>query len=59
MRCKFRGKCVIFSFVFLRGLFMRLRARGNGKGLVNHFNKRTILLNDGQVIGDGLGSYEV
>ena len=32
MRCKFRGKCVIFSFVFLRGLFMRLRARGNGKG---------------------------
>ena len=25
-------KCVIFSFVFLRGLFMRLRARGNGKG---------------------------
>lgn len=32
MRCKFRVKCVIFSFVFLRGLFMRLRARGNGKG---------------------------
>ena len=32
MRCKFRGKCVIFSFVFLRGLFMRLRARRNGKG---------------------------
>ena len=29
------------------------------RGLVNHFNKRIILLNDGQVIGDGLGSYEV
>lgn len=29
------------------------------RGLVNHFNKRIILLNDGQVIGDGLRSYEV
>lgn len=29
------------------------------RGLVNHFNKRIILLNGGQVIGDGLGSYEV
>lgn len=29
------------------------------RGLVNHFNKRIILLNDGQVIGDGLGNYEV
>ena len=29
------------------------------RGLVNHFNKRIILLNDGQVIGDGLVSYEV
>lgn len=29
------------------------------RGLVNHFNKRIILLNDGQVIGDGLGSHEV
>lgn len=29
------------------------------RGLVNHFNKRIILLNDGQVICDGLGSYEV
>ena len=29
------------------------------RGLVNHFNKRIILLNDGQVIGDGLGSSEV
>ena len=29
------------------------------RGLVNHFNKRIILLHDGQVIGDGLGSYEV
>ena len=29
------------------------------RGLVNHFNKRIIMLNDGQVIGDGLGSYEV
>ena len=29
------------------------------KSLVNRFNKRIILLNDGQVIGDGLGSYEV
>ena len=29
------------------------------RGLVNHFNKRIILLNDGQVIGDGLGSDEV
>lgn len=29
------------------------------RGLVNHFNKRIILLNDGQVIGDGLGIYEV
>lgn len=29
------------------------------RGLVNHFNKRIILLNDGQVIGDGLCSYEV
>ena len=29
------------------------------RGLVNRFNKRIILLNDGQVIGDGLGSYEV
>ena len=29
------------------------------RGLVNHFNKRIILLNDGQVIGVGLGSYEV
>lgn len=29
------------------------------RGLVNHFNKRIILLNDGQVIGDGLGSNEV
>ena len=29
------------------------------RGLVNHINNRSILLNDGQVIGDGLGSYEV
>ena len=29
------------------------------QGLVNHFNKRVILLDDGQVIGDGVGSYEV
>ena len=29
------------------------------RGLVNHFNKRIILLNDGLVIGDGMGSYEV
>ena len=29
------------------------------RGLVNHFNKRIILLNEGRVIGDGIGSYEV
>ena len=29
------------------------------QGLVNHFNKRVILLQDGRVIGDGVGSYEV
>ena len=29
------------------------------RGLVNHFNKRIILLNEGCVIGDGMGSYEV
>ena len=29
------------------------------RGLVNHFNKRIILLNDVLVIGDGMGSYEV
>ena len=29
------------------------------RGLVNHFNKRIILLNEGKVIGDGMGSYEV
>ena len=29
------------------------------RGLVNHFNKRIILLNDGLVIRDGMGSYEV
>ena len=29
------------------------------RGLVNHFNKRIILLNEGRVIGDGMGSYEV
>ena len=29
------------------------------RGLGNHFNKLIILLNDGQVIGDGPGSYEV
>ena len=29
------------------------------RGLVNHFNKRIILLNEGCVIGDGLGGYEV
>ena len=29
------------------------------RGLVNHFNKRIIQLNDGLVIGDGMGSYEV
>ena len=29
------------------------------QGLVNHFNKRVILLDDGRVIGDGVGSYEV
>ena len=29
------------------------------RGLVNHFNKRIILLNDGLVIGDGMGSSEV
>ena len=29
------------------------------RGLVNHFNKRIILLNDGLVIGGGMGSYEV
>ncbi len=29
------------------------------RGLVNHFNKRIILLNEGRVIDDGMGSYEV
>ena len=29
------------------------------RGLVNHFNKRIILLTEGRVIGDGMGSYEV
>ena len=29
------------------------------RGLVNHFNKRIILLHEGRVIGDGMGSYEV
>ena len=29
------------------------------RGLVNHFNKRIILLNEGRVIGDGMGNYEV
>ena len=29
------------------------------RGLVNHFNKRIILLYEGRVIGDGMGSYEV
>ena len=31
----------------------------HARGLVNHFNKRIILLNEGRVIGDGKGSYEV
>ena len=31
----------------------------HARGLVNHFNKRIILLNEGRVIGDGMGSYEV
>ena len=29
------------------------------RGLVNRFNKRIILLHEGRVIGDGMGSYEV
>ena len=29
------------------------------QGLVNHFNKRVILLNEGHIIGDGMGRYEV
>ena len=29
------------------------------RGLVNHFNKRIILLNEGRVIGAGMASYEV
>ena len=47
-------------------LLERINAQGttvivatHERGLVNHFIKRIILLNDGQVIGDGLGSYEV
>ena len=27
--------------------------------LVNHFNKRIILLDNGYVVGDGMGTYEV
>lgn len=29
------------------------------QGLVNHFNKRVILLDEGRIVGDGVGSYEV
>ena len=29
------------------------------KGLVNHFDKRVITINDGMVAGDGMGRYEV
>ena len=29
------------------------------KGLVNHFDKRVITINDGMVAGDGMGQYEV
>ncbi|MBO4854182.1 MAG: cell division ATP-binding protein FtsE [Oscillospiraceae bacterium] len=29
------------------------------KGLVNHFDKRVIMIEDGLVVGDGVGSYEV
>ena len=29
------------------------------KGLVNHFDKRVITINDGMVAGDGIGRYEV
>ena len=29
------------------------------RGLVNHFDKRVITINDGLVAGDGMGQYEV
>ena len=29
------------------------------RGLVNHFDKRVITINDGMVAGDGMGRYEV
>ena len=29
------------------------------RGLVNHFDKRVITINDGIVAGDGMGQYEV
>ena len=47
-------------------LLERINARGttvivvtHERGLVNRFNKRIILLHEGRVIGDGMGSYEV
>lgn len=29
------------------------------KGLVNHFDKRVIMIEEGEVVGDGMGTYEV
>ncbi|MBQ0037848.1 MAG: cell division ATP-binding protein FtsE [Clostridiales bacterium] len=29
------------------------------KGLVNHFDKRVIMIEEGKVVGDGMGTYEV
>ncbi|MBE6990324.1 MAG: cell division ATP-binding protein FtsE [Ruminococcaceae bacterium] len=29
------------------------------KGLVNHFDKRVIMIEDGVIVGDGMGTYEV
>ena len=50
----------------ITGLAERINALGttvvvvtHEKGLVNHFDKRVITINDGMVAGDGMGQYEV
>ena len=60
-------------FLLIQGLYFlimtlleRINALGttvvvvtHERGLVNHFDKRVITINDGIVAGDGMGQYEV
>ena len=53
-------------FLEIMTLLERINALGttvvvvtHEKGLVNHFDKRVITINDGMVAGDGMGRYEV